>query len=67
MHKLHLTTNNISYTVIVSTNRYLDHFLNIGRKNLVFHYVRDAFFRCLIDFLSLILRDFEFEFEFNQG
>ena len=32
MQKLHLTNNNISYTVIVSTNRYLDHFSNIRRK-----------------------------------
>ena len=79
MHELHLTNNNIFYTLIVSTNRYLDHFrileekvwgeiwvFNNGRlkenphqrikssQHLVFHYVCDAFFRCLIDSLALI-------------
>ena len=79
MHDLHLTNNNIFYTLIVSTNRYLDHFrileekvwgeiwvFNNGRlkenphqrikssQHLVFHYVCDAFFRCLIDSLALI-------------
>ena len=79
MHELHLTNNNIFYTLIVSTNRYLDHFrileekvwgeiwvFNNGRlkenphqrikssQHLIFHYVCDAFFRCLIDFLALI-------------
>ena len=32
MHKLHLTTNKISYTVIVSTNRYLDHLRLLEEK-----------------------------------
>ena len=32
MHELHLTNNNMFYTLIVSTNRYLDHFSNIRRK-----------------------------------
>ena len=79
MHELHLTNNNIFYTLIVSTNRYLDHFRLLEEKmwgenwvfdngrlkespherikssqHLVFHYVCDAFFRCLIDSLALI-------------
>ena len=79
MQELHLTNNNIFYTLIVSTNRYLDHFrileekvwgeiwvFNNGRlkenphqrikssQHLIFHYVCDAFFRCLIDSLALI-------------
>ena len=32
MQKLHLTNNNISYTVIVSTNRYLDHLRLLEEK-----------------------------------
>ena len=92
MHELHLTNNNIFYTLIVSTNRYLDHFrlleekmwgenwvFNNGRlkesphqrikssQHLVFHYVCDAFIRCLIDSLALVLRDFEFLFVYYSG
>ena len=32
MHELHLTNNNIFYTLIVSTNRYLDHFRLLEEK-----------------------------------
>ena len=32
MHELHLTNNNMFYTLIVSTNRYLDHLRLLEEK-----------------------------------
>ena len=57
MHKLHLTTNKISYTVIVSTNRYRDHFRLLEEKmwgeNWVF--LREFNFHNILFFIMFVM------------
>ena len=57
MHELHLTNNNIFYTLIVSTNRYLDHLRLLEEKmwgeNWVF--LRDLNFHNILFFIMFVM------------
>ena len=57
MHELHLTNNNIFYTLIVSTNRYLDHLRLLEEKmwgeNWVF--LREFNFHNILFFIMFVM------------
>ena len=57
MHELHLTNNNMFYTLIVSTNRYLDHLRLLEEKmwgeNWVF--LRELNFHNILFFIMFVM------------